>query len=142
MKYEINYITIHCSDSDVPDHDDIKVIERWHRLRGFRKVGYNYFLTKSGSIQVGRDEGEILAHAKGHNKHHIAICLSGSKEFTGAQYFNLVQLIANIRERHNIKRIFYHNELNKHKTCPNVKFDFIETINEQIREKEIQGKAV
>ena len=132
---KIKYITIHCSDSDVKAHDDIQVIDKWHRLNGFKKVGYNYFLTKSGKIQTGRGEGEVLAHAKGHNKGHIAICLSGRKEFNDAQHFNLINLINNIMSRHDIERIYYHNELNKYKTCPNIKYKFVDAINEEIQAK-------
>lgn len=135
MILKIKFITIHCSDSDQKSHDDIKVIDKWHRLRGWKKVGYSYFITKSGSIQEGRKEGETLAHAKGHNKGHIAICLSGRYNFTDAQEFSLRTLIQSILDRHEIERIYYHNELNKYKTCPNVEFSWIKDLNEAIQTK-------
>jgi N-acetylmuramoyl-L-alanine amidase len=136
MENLIKYITIHCSDSDNSNHDDIRVIDSWHRKRNFRKVGYNYFIQSCGSIQTGRAEGEILAHAKGHNKNHIAICLHGKNKFTDAQEMSLRNLIQSILDRHDIKRIYYHNEINKYKTCPNVEYDWIAIINEEIQAKE------
>lgn len=139
---KISFITIHCSNSDVASHDNIKVINEWHLLRGFKKVGYNYFITKNGDIQTGRNEGEILAHAKGHNKGHIAICLSGKDNFTDAQEFSLRTLIQSILDRHEIKRIYYHNEINKYKTCPNVKYDWITKLNEEIQTKKISDKTI
>ena len=138
MKSEVRFITIHVSDSDIEYHDDISVIDTWHRKLGFKKVGYNYFLTKSGKIQEGRAEGEILAHAKGHNKHHIAICLSGKNQVPNeAQEFNLRNLIQSIIDRHDIRRIYYHNELNKYKTCPNFKLEWIAKLNEELQTKKI-----
>ena len=134
---KIEYITLHCSDSDIDSHDDIKVIDSWHRQRGFKKVGYNYFIKSDGAIQTGRSEGEILAHAQGHNKGHIAICLHGRRKFTEAQFFMLRTLIQSILDRHEIKRIYYHNELNKYKSCPNFKLDWIADINEEIQTKKI-----
>ena len=133
MANTINYITIHCSDSDLDRHDNINVIDAWHRARGFRKVGYNYFIQSCGSLQEGRKEGEILAHAKGHNKGHIAICLHGKNKFTDAQETTLQMLIYNILGRHKIKKIYYHNEINKHKSCPNVRYNWIAVINEEIQ---------
>jgi N-acetylmuramoyl-L-alanine amidase len=134
---KIKYITIHCSDSDIDSHDYISVIERWHKARGFKCIGYNYFIRNGGSIEEGRAEGEILAHAKGHNKGHIAICLHGRNKFTDAQEMSLANLIRNIMDRHDIEKIYYHNELNKYKTCPNVKYDWIANINEKIQAEKI-----
>ena len=133
----INYITIHCSDSDNKEHDNIHVIDYWHRLKGFKKIGYNYFIKSCGTIQTGRSEGEILAHAKGHNKNHIAICLSGRNLFNDEQFFMLRTLIQSILNRHDIKKIYYHNELNKYKTCPNFRLDWVDKINEKLQAKEI-----
>lgn len=139
----INYITLHCSDSDVEAHDDISVIAKWHSERGWvgpdkingndDDVGYSYFVKKRGSIQKGRDEGEILAHARGHNSGHIAICLHGRENFTDAQFFSLRNLVQSIMDRHVIKRIYYHNELNSGKTCPNFKLDWVDNLNEQFK---------
>lgn len=121
---KINLIIVHCSDSDNPKHDNIETIEEWHKLRGFAKVGYHYFINKGGTIQVGRDEGEIGAHCKGHNKSSIGICLSGKDKdkFTPEQFHALRILCEDICKRHKLKKIDIvgHCDLDKNgKTCPN-----------------------
>lgn len=126
--YPVYYITLHCSDSDIEAHDSVEIIRQWHLLRGFKDVGYNYFITKKGTIQNGRKEGSILAHAKGHNKNHIAICLSGRNDFSPIQFVRLRELIEAILLRHEIETIYYHNELDQKKTCPNFEIDYKDTI--------------
>lgn len=122
--HDIKFITLHCSDSDIESHDNFMVIRKWHLDRGFREVGYNYVITKNGDLFVGRIEGETLAHCKGHNKHHIAICLTGRHIFSEKQMNRLYDLVKMICERHKIEKIFYHNELDQNKTCPNFKVDW------------------
>ena len=130
----INYITLHCSDSDVKSHNDISVIRKWHvEENSWSDVGYSYFIKTQGTLQEGRSEGATLAHARGHNRGHIAICLHGKNEFTDAQEFMLMNLIQSIMDRHDIKRIYYHNELNPGKTCPNVRYEFIDEINKGLK---------
>lgn len=151
-KYKIKYITLHCSDSFHEHHDDISVIAEWHRQRGWvgpdqisgtpDDVGYNYFIQSCGSLQVGRKEGAVLAHAKGHNHGHIAICLHGRNEFTDAQEFMLMNLIRSITDRYDIERIYYHNELDPNKTCPNFKWDWIAEINEELQTKKIHREEI
>lgn len=117
----INLITIHCSDSDIAEHDDINVIKRWHIARGWRTVGYHWFIDKKGGLYSGRAEHEVGAHAKGFNQNSIGICLSGSQDFRKIQYEIAAQLCLDIMDRYNleIKDIVAHNELDKSKTCPN-----------------------
>ena len=40
MRYETNYIVIHCSATRPSQDIGVKEIDRWHRERGFIKVGY------------------------------------------------------------------------------------------------------
>lgn len=119
---KVNLIVIHCSDSDVPAHDDISIIDQWHRERGWSKVGYHYFIKRNGKAQKGRCEYEIGAHAEGHNAHSIGICLSGKGKFTEAQYEMLYYLVQRACKKYNLDimtSVVSHNSLNPHKTCPN-----------------------
>lgn len=52
-------------------------IDRWHKERGFKKIGYHYVIYLDGSIHVGRQEEEIGAHTVGHNANSIGICYVG-----------------------------------------------------------------
>ena len=117
-------IIVHCSDSDIPEHDNIETIERWHRARGFEKVGYHFFIRKDGEIQKGREVEEIGAHCTGFNSDSIAICLSGRKEFRYYQFLTLHHLIAKLIAEHgSIIEIHGHRFYTNKKTCPNFDVD-------------------
>lgn len=119
MSASKNLIVLHCSASDNKEHDSIAVIREWHIAKGWRDVGYNYFIRKNGVIELGRDEDDEGAHTIGYNDTSIGICLHGLKKdsFTHEQFEACVRLIADIRERHEIRAIVPHN-LFANKTCP------------------------
>lgn len=126
----IDLIVVHCSSSDNPSHDDISVIKQWHFDRGFKDVGYHYYIKKSGELQKGRDEGVIGAHVKGHNKYTIGICLGGLDNFKQEQRNTLKELCIDLLKKYNLTKdkIVPHSLLDKHgKTCPN--FDVRGVVN-------------
>ena len=132
MKIEhIEYVVIHCSDSDVPAHDDISVIEAWHRARKFNKVGYHWYIKKDGTIQVGRIFPEAGAHTKAYNDISLAICLGGRWEFTVAQKKSLEKLLWEINtslSSHfaafaDMAYVVPHSYLTRQKPCPNFHWD-------------------
>jgi len=117
---EIDRVFIHCSASDNPAHDDIDVIKEWHLARHWSDVGYHYFITKDGTLEIGRDIEQTPAAQKGHNKGTIAICVSGLKEelFTVAQFLTLRNLCYDIDDEYVHVTFHEHNEVNSNKTCP------------------------
>lgn len=116
---KIDKVILHCSDSDIAAHDDIKVIKKWHLARKFKDVGYHYFIRKDGLIQKGRDILQVGAHCKGENSTSIGICLSGRYKFTDYQFIALERLIAALNIRlNNCFTIHPHNEFSD-KSCPN-----------------------
>lgn len=121
MSRKIDLMIIHCSDSDNKNHDDISIIDNWHKARGFKKVGYHYFIKKNGDIQTGRKEDEVGAHCSGYNQNSIGICLSGKKEFTEKQMISLKELCLKLLIKYSLTKqdILPHNAFNKNKTCPN-----------------------
>ncbi|MFW5753496.1 MAG: N-acetylmuramoyl-L-alanine amidase [Marinilabiliaceae bacterium] len=116
---DISRIIIHCSDSDNPDHDDISVIDRWHKERGWQGVGYHHFIKADGTIQKGRDHETIGAHCRGYNANSIGICLHGRNNFTEIQFRHLANLINHIRKDYDISEIEGHYHYDSHKSCPN-----------------------
>jgi len=52
-------------------------IDRWHRQKGWRKIGYHFVIKRDGTIEPGRGLTEIGAHAAGYNSVSIGICLVG-----------------------------------------------------------------
>ena len=117
----ITKIIVHCSDSDIKSHDDISVIDKWHRERGFAKVGYHYYIKKDGTVQKGRELEEIGAHCSGQNHDSIGICLGGRHNFTTKQFFELKVLLYDLVKMFylNFDAIYPHNYFDSHKACPN-----------------------
>lgn len=105
---------IHCSDSDIPAHDSIDVIRKWHtEERGWNDVGYHWFIQSDGTIQKGRSMKQYGAHCKGYND-CVGICLHGRENFTWAQYIALGELIEELE----CTEVYGHYEFSE-KTCPN-----------------------
>ena len=74
---KITEIIIHCSATIEGKDCTVADIDRWHRARGFRKIGYHYVIYRDGSIHAGRPICETGAHCAGHNAHSIGICYIG-----------------------------------------------------------------
>lgn len=74
---DVKYLIVHCSATP-PDQDiGAAEIDRWHRRRGFFKVGYHYVIRRNGTIEHGRSITEIGAHAQPWNSKSVGICLIG-----------------------------------------------------------------
>ena len=86
---KITQIFIHHSASNF---GNAKLIDLWHRERGFTKIGYHYVVLNCypnadmykigtfdpnliGNIEKGRDLEEVGSHVAGHNKESIGVCL-------------------------------------------------------------------
>lgn len=125
---------VHCSDSDYDYHDDISVIDEWHKERGWTCVGYHFFIRKNGEYQRGRPIRYVGAHCKGHNYNSIGICLAGKTEFEQIQYkmlktiFHKLLITFDMSYAHRSNfYIFHHRDYNPNKTCPN--FDLAKDAN-------------
>lgn len=124
---KINLIVVHCSATDNKKYDNVATMDRWHRERGFRKVGYHFYIRKDGTVENGRDISEVGAHAKGHNGMSIGICLGGLKEekFTQHQFDACARIIRELRKVIDEKLdVVPHRVLSKTKACP--VFDMME----------------
>lgn len=79
----INQIIIHCTAT--PARRDVKAddIDRWHRARGFRGIGYHYVVYLDGTVVHGRNESVAGAHCKGFNAHSIGVCYVGGLDEEG-----------------------------------------------------------
>lgn len=96
------FVVVHCSDSAWGNAAEI---DRWHRARGFRCIGYHYVITNDrptytgrdesadGRVEPGRHEVEEGAHAPGYNTRSIGICLIGRGAYTDAQMDALHALV-------------------------------------------------
>ena len=123
---QINKIIIHCADT-YPNMDvGVDEIRSWHLQKSWSDIGYHWVIKRDGTLQEGRRESMMGAHAKGHNVDSIGICLVGGKgfndkpefNFTYAQMDTLAGLVDNIKSRFENLDVMGHNEVSS-KTCPN-----------------------
>ena len=64
----------HSASPDVSANE----IDRWHKSRGWKGIGYHLIIRKDGSIETGRPISQQGAHARGRNDSHIGVCLTGN----------------------------------------------------------------
>lgn len=129
----VDTIFVHCSATrpdwmeTYPLSAKVAEITRWHKQRGWGSIGYHYAIDREGEVAVGRPESVEGAHARGHNKGSVGICLIGGhgssendpfeKNFTPKQAQALRDLIDDISTRADIVHIRGHNEVAA-KACP------------------------
>lgn len=123
---QITEIIIHCSAT--PEGKDVRAadIDRWHKQQGWECIGYHYVITLDGTIEHGRPEEQIGAHAQGHNQRSIGVCYIGglakdgktAKDTrTAAQRLALQSLVTRLKAKYPQADVFGHNEV-AHKDCP------------------------
>jgi len=124
-------IIIHCSATPEGVDYNAKDIDKWHRQRGFKKIGYHYIIKLDGTIERGREEREMGAHTLGQNLHSIGICYIGGltkdkekpKDTRTPEQKKAIKglvnsLIRKYKEKENITLTVHgHNEFAK-KACP------------------------
>lgn len=125
----IGGIVIHCSGSNLPKHDNAATIDAWHKRRGWKGIGYHWFIRRDGKLETGRpidsdpylDKDEQGAHVLGHNLDYLGVCLHGlqASDYTPAQFATLKDLIQNqVLTKNKDAEILGHNYFTDKKTCP------------------------
>jgi N-acetylmuramoyl-L-alanine amidase len=123
---EIDTIIIHCADTYASMDINAATVRKWHvEERGWDDIGYHYFIKRDGNLERGRNDDVIGAHASGHNKTSIGICMAGGKgvdggpvvNYTAAQWAQLADLCVNLKFKYNAD-IIGHNDVSS-KSCPN-----------------------
>lgn len=125
-----DFIAVHCSASLPDPATDAKVIDRWHRQRGFLMIGYHFVIKTDGTVEPGRDEDSIGAHVEGYNARSIGVCMVGGVDangpagkpvnnFTPAQFTSLTRLLMELRRKYPKVVIQGHRDFpNVAKACP------------------------
>ena len=138
MRKKTDYIVLHCSATRPSQDIDAKEIDRWHRARGWLKIGYSFVITRGGKQEIGRELNEIGAHAKGYNHKSVGICLVGGvteddhtkpeNNFTPVQWETLDKLLRKLTDKFPKATIIGHNQISK-KDCPS--FDVQEYLKDK-----------
>ena len=122
----ITELIVHCSATAEGKDYTVADIDRWHRQRGFRCIGYHYVIYRDGSVHKGREEKDIGAHCTGHNAHSIGVCYIGGLAKDGktpkdtrteAQKDALWDLLFLLHQQHPKSTIHGHKEY-ANKACP------------------------
>lgn len=121
----INEIIVHCTATPEGREVSAAEVDRWHRQRGFRCIGYHYLVRLDGRVEAGRAEEEIGAHCKGHNAGSIGVVYVGGLDAKGApadtrtpaQRASLASLLRELKSRHAGARIRSHRDFAA-KACP------------------------
>lgn len=123
----VTLIIVHCSATREGQSFDFEQCRRDHiRHRGFRDIGYHFYITRDGDIHRGRPMEKMGAHCLNHNRHSIGVCYEGGLDSGGRPKDTRTlpqrgSLLALIRE---LKRLFPealvvgHRDLNPQKACP------------------------
>ena len=127
MQKKTDYIVIHCSAT--PPEMDIgsKEIDRWHRARGFFRIGYHFVIRRDGTVEHGREMNSIGAHAKGINDRSVGIVLIGGvaddkktpeDNFTPQQWATLDQLVSELESHYPKAQVIGHRDIDRKRACP------------------------
>lgn len=123
---KINEIIVHCAAT--PEGKNFKAadIDRWHRERKMKCIGYHYVVDLDGTVEPGRPESEIGAHCLGHNQYSIGVCYVGGLAADGktpkdtrtaVQKEALLTLLKKLRAKYPNASIHGHRDFAA-KACP------------------------
>lgn len=118
---QIRMIILHCSATRSNMSYTVQQLERDHRARGFRTVGYHYYIYRSGQVVQCRSLNECGAHTRGYNHCSIGICYEGGLSPQGvatdtrtqAQKEALLQLLKQLKQRFPHAVILGHRDLSR-----------------------------
>lgn len=128
---------------------DATLISQWHQLKGFGAeyrgkqyhIGYHYVILPDGTLERGRPDWMLGAHARGYND-YLGICLVGNFDSaanprgaqqparpTQAQLDALVGLLRDLMTRYRLKPsdIYGHSEVGS-TACPGDRFPMDEVL--------------
>lgn len=80
---DIRYIVLHCSATRSTQDYSPEALERDHRARGFRGIGYHYYVRCSGEVIPCRPLDQIGAHVRGYNACSWGVCYEGGLDGAG-----------------------------------------------------------
>lgn len=72
-----DFLVVHTALTFPDQECNAKVIDDWHRQRGFDGIGYHKVILRDGTIENGRPLDEFGAHTVGYNGTSVGIVLAG-----------------------------------------------------------------
>lgn len=140
---KVKELILHCSATPEGVNYTVDRIDKWHKAKGYRKIGYHYYITLDGQIHKGRKDYETGAHCKNHNSIALGICYCGGMDKsmkkpkdtrTPQQKEAMYELCYNLMQKYilTLDDIHCHNEFDN-KACPSFSItDFRKEFSEWI----------
>lgn len=101
-------------------------IHQWHKNQGWTGIGYHFVVRKNGTIERGRPEWAVGAHASGSNSDSIGICFEGdymSDTMPDAQKKSGIELLNYVKQKYGFSTVQGHRDVYP-TSCPGQKFPF------------------
>ncbi len=122
---KIDKIIVHCTATPGGKDYTIADVERWHKTRGWRTIGYHFLIYINGTIAEGRKLSEIGAHCLGQNATSIGVCYVGGTDNLGRakdtrtvqQKESLKILVKQLMQMYPNAKLYGHNNFSN-KACP------------------------
>ena len=124
----VRYLILHCSATRCDKDYTADQLLRDHKTRGFRTVGYHFYIRRDGTITQHRKLLEVGAHCRPWNRCSIGICYEGGLDdegrpadtLTRAQYDAMWNLLRKLKITFPQAKIVGHRDLpgTTPKACP------------------------
>ena len=117
---QVRYLILHCSATRCDRDYTAKQLLRDHKLRGFRTVGYHFYIRKDGTMTQHRRLLEVGAHCRPFNRCSIGICYEGGLDASGhpADTCTMEQTERLSRLFQNLRRLFPQARIKGHRDMP------------------------
>ena len=121
----IDAIIVHCTATPPGMKVTFNDIDRWHKARGWKGIGYHYVVDLDGTVYRGRTDDCAGAHCRGHNAHSIGVCYVGGLDAQGrpadtrtpAQKEALRWLVSALKKQYPNAKVYNHRRF-ANKACP------------------------
>lgn len=129
VRTSTDFIAVHCSATGPKQNVGAADIDKWHRAKGWKCIGYHFVIKRDGTVEEGRELETIGAHVENWNHNSVGICMVGGvsaddpkkaqNNFTAAQWTSLIALIEKLKVKYPKAHIQGHRDFpNVHKECP------------------------
>ena len=125
---DVKYLILHCSATKCTRDYNEEMLLKDHKARGFRTIGYHFYVRKDRKMSKHRMLLEVGAHCVPYNKCSIGICYEGELDeeekpcntLTAAQRERITDLPTNLHKLFPKAKIVGHRDLpgTTPKACP------------------------
>ncbi len=124
----VRFLVLHCSATRCTQDYSVEQLRRDHKARGFRDIGYHFYVRRDGTMTQHRKLLEVGAHCRPYNRCSIGICYEGGLDaqgkprstLTAAQYGRISDLLSVLHQLFPQAKVVGHRDLpgTTPKDCP------------------------